>query len=543
MSESNRSVVTYDAVKTANLVGPVEVTGSFTGLDDVFVENLFFVLPGIADDAMALLPRQGIDSNLEVSFACVDPVTGEFEDRVVFKCPVDGTTLGQPALQIPDFATQGLIGFVPSGIVAFDVDGNFRPIAVGDITEITCETIVADPDCITAFTAAVVTEINTLVTTAPTDPTSVAFGEAVAAALGPLPALLECADLDLNIVQYVTEVQAPCVAVGEDPILALPPTTDFPAAAAFAVFGNVTSEALPDDSDPEVTIATEVDVTDVGAVTVTTTVTIDDTAFDAALTTDVYSLDTTLESAYDVRLRLVSKGGDADTISIDIADIGFTITVDGVGFVVPPTPVDPVVVDLSNVSTMIESAYLVDNTADIVTAVVAYQAPATTLVLTPAAVVADINASILDALTTALPAVVGLDAALTLVGVSVADLIADIIGSITPDLTTVITDLSFFGPVLNPTAVGPLITFSVTGVPPLSDITVRPEVLRTPLALTAITNNVNSMSTKKSVKKQPKRKPLKKSIIKPTIKSIIPPQPVSVPQVEEPRSQVRIFKL
>jgi len=512
MAEPNRAVTTYDAVRTSSIIGPTVVTGALTALDDVIVRDQYFVPEDAVDDVFAVQPRvvpidpddPTSDVRTELVFGRADVAGGTVEPRVIFSSPdlIDPTN---SALCIPGFSLQ--TGGIPIadlvGLVAYDVDGCFHPATFTDVVGIVCDDLIADPECIDALTTAIVTNLNAL---PPTDPTAVLFCEtvetcvieslvdvveddttpfgvafcnAVEACLpgADIPAILQCTSLDLDVLQYTTEVQAPCVSpdVG---VLAVPPSTDYTNAAFFSVYGQTDSAAIPGGTISIVSITAPITIITTAVpptITVLPTATVIDTTLTTALTTPVYVFDTTLDASYNTKVRLTSKGPpDTADIVFSFTQIPISITVDIDPPIVATVLVPNVIVPIADIGTAVEATYLLNNVADVVSPVEMNQFGASTIDE------AAIEIAIIDAVEMALIGASGLFPIIP--GVTATQIINAIILALTPILTTAFTDFVLFNPVI--TAVGDVdgtVTFDLVGAAPLSSITVRAENVRTPL--------------------------------------------------------------
>lgn len=600
------SGTSYDFVKTQEIIGPVNVRGTLTALDDVVISDLFFVSSDTGNDASGLISRVGDTGVNEVVFVCVNTTTGLFEERIVFRCATTGGTgAGEAALCIPDFNNQGLLGFTPTGLVAYDTDGCFRPYTVDSILELTCETIVDDPDCIAAIadailpiivdsttfnpadpsagigaalaeniceqinlnplladcrdalTATVIAEIaadqaldpqgplaisfSDIVEesviedllTVPTDPTTefgTAFCSAVEACLADidLPALLECASLELDTLSYVTQVQvAECVpdgvvgpfngvtplntsakkrvssksTGGVSALQVLPPSNDYPSSIFFSVVGDPLGPVAPAEPLPLIGISV-----DPGALPPTVDVTATDSLLNDALTTGIYSLTTSTDTAYQVGLSTVVKA------PLDAAPLIVLVELT-VAEITDPVIV-PVTIPIAGEAIALEYSFLVNNTSGVVEAVdppMEAHASATLSSL-------ELETLILDALNEASITDPAITPAVALITLEILD--------------PVVSNVALALPFIEPSVSGATVTFNLVGIFPLSTTGVKVNVTRTPLTPPVSTLGATGLSTK----------PLKKLLpVKKSIQRVTPKTPEPKEEKKESKKQVRIF--
>lgn len=175
MTEPNRACTTYDCIRVSEIIGPVNVVGALTALDDVIVTDLFFIPEGGVGETLAFIPVPAIPGGQdELVFGCVDDLTGEVEPRIIFACP---SALGtNPALCIPDFAAT--VG-VSVGFVGYDADGCFVPVAGGGIVELVCAELAADPECVETLGLAILAAVVEDQAEEPPGPLAAPFCEAV----------------------------------------------------------------------------------------------------------------------------------------------------------------------------------------------------------------------------------------------------------------------------------------------------------------------------------------------------------------------------
>lgn len=409
------------------------------------------------------------------------------------------------------------------------------------------------------------------------DPVALAFCDAVEACIGTdgldpdaVVEALQCADLELDTLQFAVEVQAPCVPLpdatttgGVAPFNAKvsalqvpPPPTDFPNAAFFAVFGDPEAADLPDPVPGitlDVDLAITVDPTEVPPIAVIPTVDIDDADAIDAVSTDIYTFATTADSSYDMKVRATAKApADAGTIPITIPAVTATITIAGIALPIdidiPETIID---IPFANIAVAAESTFLVDNTAGVVTVVPMDEMGATTLPVT----IDDITTTIIAALSTAITT--ALDGVVLPPGITLAAIIDALTTTLLPDLDALLGDLGILTPGITATADGDSIVFTLVGAGPGSTISVRAEAVRTPLVAVDASINAAPFSVRKLVaKKAPvkklvpvkklsaSKKPIKKPAAKVEKKAVVKvekKEEVKIEEKKEPKKQVRIL--
>lgn len=387
---NNTSTTTYDCLKVAQIVGPVEVINSLTAVYDAILGDTYF--SPISGDPVLVRPN---DSQLE--FSCIDLGTGEKTPFLYLNC-TDATeeTPGNPVICVPTFNYQGLLGYDPTGLVTYDENGCFRPC---DITD-----------------------------------------------------AIRCKNIELTSVQYEAEIQTFC----EQPLelaknggcpTASPITADYTNAAYFAVFtlGQVPWQQSYDSIANIVAVVCE---------GYQVTVTPNDLC-SYSLTTPIWTLNTTENTAYEVTLRVVEK----NSPSASPFNTSVDLTLNQCGPTATENTNIPVSIPLANESTSLEYKFHVDNSAGVVSAVEMSGLVGSTFV------VADVTTPISAAVDPFLITYPGLDAA------------------IAAQLALTMGDSALVSPTIQACATGASITFSICGGLPGASYTVRAEVVRAPMMM------------------------------------------------------------
>lgn len=491
----------YDIVKTRRIIGPVLVEGTLSAPDDIVTDNIFFVPDDTTSSRVSgFISRQvavGTGVRSELVFSCVDTTTGEVEDRIVFSCPDPIDPLfpvipTNPAICVPGFALQGpLSSGDVAGFVGYDATGCFRPTPITGFTEIICDELVADTECVEAIGAAIlelaadggpleeqfcdvvdgcITDFFEAVTADPTGEEGTVFCPAVEACLaeeGVLPGLLECADLVLGDVQYEVLAQGPCPdTVGV--LQVLPPSTDIPNTVWFSVYGDPITGTAPVTPVPFLDITT-----DIVAIPPASVVGVD-VGFATGVTVPIYTFDPTDSHAYKVEIELVTKT--SETASGLLTSLDGSITTPG-----------PIVVSLTGTSVLIPTAgaasagnytFLLNDIAGVVSVIPMDETSASTIT-------ADFIGT---TVTTALVPV------LTTAGVLPAD-ITIALGLVDADIVALGDDLLITSPEVEAT-VNPdgTVTFNLIGALPESTVSVKVNVTRSPLE-TPVTVSTLTVST------------------------------------------------